>query len=84
MIIKINSLIIKVRLSETQIINEYLLEEDEKILKSSFNLENDEKLNIKKVITFDKKKDYKLIRALEDILLISSFSEVNVETAFHI
>ena len=79
-----NNLIIKVRLSEAQITNEHLLKEDEKILKSLFNSENNEKLNNEEVIIFDKKKDYKLVRTLEDILFMLSSSEVDVEITFHI
>src|SRR6266487_4509383 len=84
MIIKKKSLIIKVRLLEAQTTNEYLLKKDEKILKSLFNLENNEKSDNKEVITFDKKKDYKLVRALEDILLTSSSFKIDVEITFHI
>ena len=58
MIAEMNSLITKVRLPEAQTTNECLLEEDEKILKSSFNSENNEKLNNKEVTTFDEKKNY--------------------------
>ena len=83
MIVKINSLITKVRLLKAQTTNEHLLKEDEKILKSSFDSENDE-LNSEEIITFDKKKDYELVKALEDILLTSSSSEVDVEITFHI
>ena len=83
MIIKMNSLIIKVRLSEAQITNKCLLEEDEKILKSSFDLKDNESDN-EEVITFDKKKDYKLVRALENALLTSSFSEIDIKIIFHI
>jgi len=84
MIVKINNLIIKVRLFKTQTTNECLLKEDEKILKSTFNLENDEKSDTEKIAAFDKKKNYELVRALEDALLTSSFSEVDAEAAFHI
>ena len=84
MIAEINSLITKVRLSEAQTTNECLLKEDEKILKSSFNSENDEKSNNKKVITFDKKENYELVRALENTLLTSSSSEVDVKITFYI
>jgi len=84
MIAEINNLIIKIRLSKVQIINKYFLEKDEKILKSLFNSENDEKLNIKEIITFNKKKDYELVRILENILLTLSLSEVNVEVTFYI
>ena len=84
MIVKMNSLITKIRLSEAQTTNECLLKEDEKILKSSFNSENDEKSDNEEVITFDKKKDYKLVRALEDVLLTSSSFKVDVEITFYI
>ena len=84
MIAEINNLIIKVRLSKVQIINKSLLKKNEKILKSSFNSENDEKLNTEEVITFNKKKDYELVRVLENTLLILLFSEVDIEIVFHI
>ena len=84
MIIKMNSLITKVRLLKAQTTNEHLLEEDEKILKLSFNAENNEKSDIEEVAAFDKKKDYELVRVLKDILLTSSFFKVDVKTAFHV
>ena len=86
MIAEMNSLITKVRLLKAQTTNECLLKEDEKILKSSFNSENDEKekLNDEEVAAFNKKKDYELVRVLEDILLILSFFKVDVEVTFHI
>src|SRR5438034_795303 len=84
MIVEMKSLITKIRLSKAQITNEYLFEKDEKILKSTFISENNEKLNTKEIITFDEKKNYKLIRALKDTLLTLSFSEVNAEITFHI
>ena len=84
MIVKMKSLITKIRLLKAQTTNESLLKEDEKILKSTFNSENDEKSDTEKVVAFDKKKNYELVRALEYALLMSSFSEVDAETAFHI
>ena len=84
MIIKMKSLIIKVRLSETQIINKHLLKEDEKILKLSFNSKNNKKSDNKKIIIFDEKKDYELVRTLENILLISSIFKIDIEIIFHI
>src|SRR5438034_639806 len=84
MITEMKNLITKIRLLKAQTTNESLLKEDEKILKSTFNSENDEKLNTEEVVAFDKKKDYKLVRALEDALLMSSLSEVDVEITFHI
>ena len=38
----------------------------------------------KEVIIFDKKKDYELVKALEDALLMLSSSKVDVEITFHI
>ena len=73
-----NNFIIRIRLSKAQIINEYFLEEDEKILKSSFDSEN-KKSDIKEVIIFDEKKDYELVRVLEDVLLILLFFKIDVK-----
>jgi len=39
---------------------------------------------MKKVIIFNKKEDYELVRALEDALLTSSSSEIDVEIIFYI
>ena len=84
MIAEINNLIIKVRLSKVQIINKSLLKKNEKILKSLFNSENNKKSDTKEVIIFDKKKNYKLIKALENTLLISLFFKINIEIIFYI
>ena len=74
----------KVRLLKAQTTNESLLKKDEKILKLTFDSENNEKSDIKEVVTFDKKKNYKLVRVLENALLTSSLSEVDVKIAFHV
>src|SRR6266487_4874194 len=86
MIAEMNSLITKVRLLKAQTTNECLLKEDEKILKSSFNSENNEKekSDDEEVIIFNEKENYELVRMLEDILLTSSLSEVDVKVTFHI
>ena len=84
MIVKMNNLIIKVRLSEAQTTNECFLEEDEKILKSSFDSENDEKLNNEEIIIFDKKENYELVRILKNTLLILLFFKVDIKITFHI
>ena len=84
MIVKINSLITKIRLFKTQTINEYLFKKNEKILKFTFNSENDEKSDTEEVAAFDKKKDYKLVRILKNALLMSSLSEVDAEITFYI
>ena len=74
----------KVRLSETQTTNKCLFKENKKILKSTFDLENNKKLNTEEVIIFDKKKDYELVKALQDALLTSSLFKIDAETTFHI
>ena len=74
----------KIRLSEAQTTNESLLEEDEKILKSIFDSENDEKLNTEEVVAFDEKKDYELVRALKDALITLSLFKVDVKITFYI
>ena len=74
----------KVRLFKAQATNESLLEEDEKILKSTFDSENNEKSDTEEVAAFDKKKDYKLVRILKNALLMSSLSEVDAEITFYI
>src|SRR5438034_597699 len=86
MIAEMNSLITKIRLSEAQTTNECLLEEDEKILKLSFNSENDEKekSDDEEIAAFDEKENYELVRVLEDVLFMLSFSEVDAEVTFHI
>ena len=74
----------KIKLLEAQTTNKNFLKKDEKILKSTFNSENDEKLNTEKVVAFDEKKNYELVRTLENALLILLFSEVDAEITFHI
>ena len=59
MINKINSLVIKIQLPESQITNESLLEEDEKILEPSHHKNNEESDN-KAIKNFDEKKDFEL------------------------
>ncbi len=82
MITEMNSLIAQVRLSEIQVTNECFLEENEEILKPVFDQENNEKPDEEKIADFNKKKDYKLAKALENVLLISSSSDV--ESTFHV
>ena len=74
----------KIKLLKAQITNKCFLEEDEKILKLSFNLENDEKLNNEEIVTFDEKKNYKLVKALKNILLILSSFKIDIDITFHI
>ena len=82
MIAKIKSLIMQIRLPKAQVTNKCLLEEDEKILKLLFDLEDDEKPDNQEIANFDKNKDYELAKALENALLTSSL--LDVETAFHV
>ena len=85
MIAEMNSLVIKIQLSETQITNESLLEADEKVLKPIHHDENEnenEEFNDEAVADFNEKKDFELTQTLEKALqlLTSSFSE----SAFHV
>ena len=85
MIAEMNSLVIKIQLSEIQIANENLLEADEKVLKLIHHNENEnenEKFNDEAVVNFNKKKDFKLTQIFKKALqlLTSSF----FESAFHI
>ena len=78
------NLIMKVKLFKIQITNECFFKKNEKILKFIFDSENNEKSNTEEIIIFDKKKNYKLIRTLENALLILSFFKVDVKITFHI
>src|SRR5438034_1207035 len=85
MIAEINNLVIKIQLSEIQIINESLLEADERVLKSIHHDENEnenEEFNDEAVVNFNKKKDFELTQTLKKALqlLTSSF----FKSAFHI
>ena len=84
MIAEMNNLIVKIQLSEIQIINENLLEENEKVLKSIHHDENEnsEESDDKAVTNFNEKKDFELMQTFKKALqlLTSSFSE----SAFHI
>ena len=82
MIAKMKSFITQIRLLKAQVTNKCLLEEDEKILKLSFDLEDDEKSDNKEIASFDKNKDYELAKALENALLMSPLSDI--EIAFHV
>ena len=85
MIAEMNSLVIKIQLSEIQIMNESLLEADEKVLKSIHHNKNEnenEEFNDEAVMNFNKKKDFELTQTLEKALqLLTSSSS---ESAFHI
>jgi len=78
MIVKMNSLIIKIQLSENEIINEKILEDDE--IKNYFmNIDNESIKN------FDNKENFKLTKILEEIFfIILSNSLTNKKSAFHI
>ena len=70
MIAEMNSLIVKIQLSETQITNESLLEEDEKVLKPIHHdeNENDEESDDEVIADFNEKKDFELIQTFEKTL----------------
>ena len=65
MIAEMNNLVIKIQLLETQITNESLLEEDEKVLKSFYD---DEESDDEAVKNFNKKKNFELMQTLEKAL----------------
>ena len=71
MIAEMNNLVIKIQLSEIQIMNENFLEADEKVLKSIHHNENEnenEKFNDEAVVNFNEKKDFELAQTLEKTL----------------
>ena len=74
MIAKMNNLVIKIQLSETQITNENFLEKNEKVLKSFYNNEESDDEAVK---NFNEKKNFELMQILKKALklLTSSFSE---------
>ena len=63
--------------------NESILEEDEKVLESFYNENNEEFSDNKAVVNFIKKNDYELTQALEKVLeaLLTSSS---FKSAFHV
>ena len=85
MIAEINNLVIKIQLSEIQIINESLLEADERVLKSIHHDENEnenEEFNDEAVVNFNKKKDFELTQTLEKALQLLTSS--SFKSVFHI
>ena len=71
MIAEMNNLVIKIQLSEIQIMNESLLEADEKVLKPIHHDKNEnenEEFNDEAVADFNKKKDFELTQTLEKAL----------------
>ncbi len=78
MTVKMNSLIIKIQLSENEIINKEILEDDE-IKNYSMNIDNES------IENFDDKEDFELAKILEEIFfIILSNSSTNEKSAFHI
>ena len=85
MIAEMNNLVIKIQLSEIQIMNESLLEADEKVLKSIHHDENEnenEEFNDEAVVNFNKKKDFELMQTLKKALQLPTSS--SFKSAFHI
>ena len=85
MIAEMNNLVIKIQLSEIQIMNKSFLEADEKVLKSIHHDENEnenKEFNDETVMNFNEKKDFELAQTLKKALqLLTSSSS---ESAFHI
>ena len=62
-----NSLVIKIQLPEIQIVNESLLEKDEKVLKLIHH-KNDKEFDNEAIKIFNEKKDFKLAQTLKKAL----------------
>ena len=86
MIAEMNNLIVKIQLSETQITNESLLEEDEKVLEPIHHdeNENDEESDDEVITDFNEKEDFELTQTLKKALQLLTSSSFNVEFIFHI
>ncbi len=82
MIAEMDSLVARVRLPEAEATNERILEEDEEVLESLHDPENEE--SDESVVGFDEKEDYELARALQEALLTPPPSEVDPDAAFHV
>src|SRR5204862_7081138 len=85
MIAEMNHLIIKIQLSEIQIMNENFLEADEKVLKSIHHDENEnknEKFNDETIANFNEKKNFELMQTFKKALQLLTLS--SSESAFHI
>ena len=68
----LNALVQNIKLPDSQITNEVILDKDNVLTSTSqLDSEADVKENNKEMALFNKKKDYKLSRALEETLLIS-------------
>src|SRR5438046_8476937 len=72
LIAKMNTLITKIEISETEVTNKHILKEDEKIMETFFDL--DEKSDNEIIVKFDKKKDFELVKVLEKALSYSTTS----------
>ena len=76
---EMKSLIIKIQLSENEIINDRILKDDSKFKDSLMNI--DDKL----IAVFDNKKDLELTKILEEIFSVILFNSfTNEKSAFHI
>ena len=78
LIAKMNTLITKIEISETEVTNEQILKEDEKIMKTSFDEKSDNEI----IVKFDEKKDFKLAKALEKAL--SYLTTSSTKFTFHV
>ena len=76
----------KIEISETEVTNECILKEDEKILKTFFDLDEKSDLDKKSkneiIVKFDEKKDFELAKALEKVL--SYLTTSSTKFTFHV
>ena len=80
---EMNFLIKKIQLPENEIINEEILEDDDIEKKSLMNIDNLEDED-EQIVNFDEKKDYELVKILEEILSVFLSNSFNEKSAFHI
>jgi hypothetical protein len=84
MIAKMDNMIARIELPETQAANENILEEDEEVLEPSQD-ENDEEFDDEVIANFDEKKDFKLAQALEEALALGALpTSPPFKSAFHV
>lgn len=79
MIIEIDSLIIRIEIPETQVLNKYLLKKDEEVLEPLYNKSNKK---AEKITNFNKRENYELVKALKAVLPTPSL--IDIESTFYI
>ena len=78
LIAKMNTLITKIEISETEVTNKQILKEDEKIMKTSFDEKSDNEI----IAEFDEKKDFELAKTLEKALF--NLTTSSTKFTFHV